>query len=68
MQGKTKWFNPQKGFGFIAGEDNKDYFVHFTNIQGEGFKNLVPQENVEFEVEISEKNGKPQAVNVKSLN
>ena len=40
MQGKVKWFNQDKGFGFIVGSDNQEYFVHYTQIQIVGFKTL----------------------------
>ena len=49
MIGKVKWFNQEKGFGFIVGEDNKEYFVHYTQIQQEGFKTLEEGISVEFE-------------------
>ena len=49
--GTVKWFNDQKGFGFISRADNgKDCFVHFSAIQGEGFRTLTEGEQVEFEV------------------
>lgn len=50
MKGKVKWFNPDKGFGFIETEEGNDVFVHFSAIQGEGFKTLEEEQNVEFEV------------------
>ncbi|MDD2402575.1 MAG: cold shock domain-containing protein [Clostridia bacterium] len=50
MRGKVKWFNKEKGYGFIEGEDGNDVFVHFSAIQDEGFKNLEEEEAVEFEV------------------
>lgn len=51
-QGKVKWFNDQKGFGFIAAEqDGADVFVHHTVIEGEGFKTLAEGESVEYEAE-----------------
>ena len=49
--GKVKWFNDQKGFGFIASEDNRDVFVHHTVIEGEGYKTLEDGESVEYEAE-----------------
>ena len=51
LQGKVKWFNKEKGFGFITSEEGKDYFVHFSGIVGEGFKNLEENLSVSFEVE-----------------
>jgi cold shock protein len=54
-QGSVKWFNDQKGFGFITAEDGKDYFVHHSSIIGNGFKTLSEGAEVKFEVEKSEK-------------
>jgi len=54
-KGKVKWFNSQKGYGFIEMEDGKDIFVHHKAIQGQGFKSLDEGENVEFEVRQSPK-------------
>jgi CspA family cold shock protein len=48
--GKVKWFNEAKGFGFIAQEDGEDVFVHFSAIQGDGFRTLVDGDQVEFKV------------------
>lgn len=48
--GTVKWFNDAKGFGFIEREGGKDLFVHFSSIQGDGFKSLAEGEQVEFEV------------------
>lgn len=54
--GKVKWFNDQKGFGFISAEQtNKDVFVHHTVIEGEGYKTLTDGETVEYEAEESAK-------------
>lgn len=50
-QGKVKWFNAEKGFGFIEREDGDDVFVHFSAIQGEGFKTLEEGQEVSFEIE-----------------
>jgi CspA family cold shock protein len=47
--GTVKWFNESKGYGFIETEDGKDLFVHFSEIQGEGFKTLTEGQTVEFE-------------------
>ena len=60
--GKVKWFNAEKGFGFIEREDGDDVFVHFSAIQGEGFKTLEEGQSVEFE--ITQGNRGPQASNV----
>ena len=62
MIGKVKWFNAEKGFGFIEREEGDDIFVHFTAIQGEGFKTLEEGQEVEFD--IVEGNRGPQASNV----
>ena len=51
ITGKVKWFNDQKGFGFIATEQGKDVFVHHSVIQGDGFKTLQENETVEYEFE-----------------
>jgi len=64
-KGKVKWFNENKGYGFIEREDGPDVFVHFTSIQMEGFKTLAEGEVVEFEVVEGEKG--PQAANVMKL-
>jgi CspA family cold shock protein len=62
--GKVKWFNPDKGYGFIEQEDGDDVFVHFSEIQEEGFKTLDEGQEVEFEVTTGNQ-GKPQASNVR---
>lgn len=49
--GKVKWFNAEKGFGFITSEDGNDVFVHFSAIQGDGFKTLEEGQEVNFDVE-----------------
>ena len=49
-KGKVKWFNDQKGYGFIEQPDGKDLFVHHTAIQGEGFKTLSEDQEVEFDI------------------
>ena len=64
-QGTVKWFNSEKGFGFIEVEGENDVFVHFSAIQGEGFKTLDEGQKVEFDVE--EGNRGPQATNVVKL-
>lgn len=60
--GTVKWFNAEKGFGFITGEDGNDVFVHFSAIQGEGFKTLEEGQSVTFDVEQGARG--PQATNV----
>ena len=55
MNGTVKWFNAEKGFGFITSEEGKDLFVHFSEIQKEGFKTLEEGEKVTFEVKEGQK-------------
>lgn len=63
-QGTVKWFNEEKGYGFIAVEDgSKDVFVHYSEIQSEGFKTLRENDRVEFDVVAGQKG--PQAANVR---
>jgi CspA family cold shock protein len=50
LKGKVKWFNESKGFGFIEQDDGKDVFVHYSAIEGAGFRTLTEGEEVEFEV------------------
>jgi len=64
-RGKVKWFNDNKGYGFIEQEDGQDVFVHFTDIQAEGYKSLSEGTEVEFEVVPGEKG--PRATNVVKL-
>ncbi len=66
MQGTVKWFNAQKGYGFISVENSDDIFVHFSAIQIDGYKTLNEGQKVEFEV-VDGDNGKPQAANVTVL-
>lgn len=63
MTGKVKWFNAEKGFGFIEGEDGKDVFVHFSAITMDGYKTLDEGVAVEFDVIEGAKG--PQAVEVR---
>ena len=65
MQGKVKWFNAEKGYGFIEGQDGNDVFVHFSAIEQDGFKTLDEGQEVEFEV-VEGARG-PQAANVVKL-
>ena len=62
MKGTVKWFNEEKGFGFITGEDGKDVFAHFSQIKKDGFKKLVEGEEVTFYVVQGERG--PQASNI----
>ncbi len=62
MIGTVKWFNAEKGFGFIEREGGDDVFVHFTAIKAEGFKSLQEGQRVEFEIEQGDRG--PQAKNV----
>ena len=62
MKGTVKWFNNQKGYGFITDEEGKDIFLHYSGLQMEGFKSIEEGAQVEFEVSQGEKG--PQAVNV----
>jgi CspA family cold shock protein len=65
VTGKVKWFNSEKGFGFIERDGGDDVFVHFTAIQGTGFKSLEEGQQVQFE--IVQGNRGPQAANVVRL-
>ena len=64
-KGTVKWFNAEKGYGFITGEDGNDVFVHFSAIQGEGFKSLDEGQSVEFDAQQGARG--PQAANVVKL-
>ena len=63
--GTVKWFNEQKGYGFIKQEDGPDVFVHYSGISSDGFKTLKEGDEVTFDIEEGEKG--PAAVNVKSV-
>ena len=65
-QGTVKWFNPEKGYGFISQEGGEDLFVHWSEIQIDGYKTLDEGAAVEFEVTTGD-NGKLQASNVTKL-
>ena len=62
MTGKVKWFNSEKGYGFITTEEGNDIFAHFSQIQKDGFKTLEEGEDVSFEVVDGDKG--PQATNI----
>ena len=64
-KGTVKWFNAEKGYGFITGEDGNDVFVHFSAIVGEGFKSLDEGQAVSFDVKDTDRG--PQAENVVKL-
>jgi cold shock protein len=63
--GTVKWFSPEKGFGFISQEDGPDVFVHYSAIEGAGYRNLEENQKVEFEITQGPKG--PQAANVRMV-
>ena len=63
--GKVKWFNDAKGFGFITSDDGTDIFVHYSSIEGNGFKSLAEGQAVSFEIEEGPKG--PKAINVNKI-
>jgi cold shock protein len=65
MNGTVKWFNGEKGFGFITGEDGNDVFAHFSQIQKDGYKTLEEGQKVSYEVVKGPKG--PQAENIVAL-
>ncbi len=64
-QGTVKWFNAEKGFGFISTEEGQDVFAHFSQIQSDGFKSLEDGHKVSFDVEEGQRG--PQAANIVKL-
>ena len=58
LTGKVKWFNSKKGFGFISGDNGKDYFLHYSNIEMEGYKSLNENDKIQFQVEATDKGEK----------
>lgn len=65
IRGTVKWFNDAKGFGFISREGGPDVFVHYSGIEGAGFKSLAEGDQVEFEIVQGDKG--PQAANVRKV-
>ena len=65
MTGKVKWFNAEKGYGFITSDDGQDIFAHYSQIQKDGFKSLEEGESVSFEVVDGDKG--PQASNIETV-
>jgi len=55
MTGTVKWFNAEKGFGFITADDEQEYFVHFSAIQSDGFKTLEQDQSVTFEAQTTDR-------------
>ncbi len=66
LEGKVKWFNPRKGYGFIGTDDGRDIFVHYSSIAGDGFKTLDEGDVVLFEVVQGEKGLRATNVVLKS--
>ena len=64
-QGTVKWFNADKGYGFIAVDGGKDVFVHFSAIQADGYRSLEEGQRVEFDIEQGERG--PQAIAVRTV-
>lgn len=64
-EGTVKWFNESKGFGFITNKEEVDVFVHYSSIQGDGYKTLAEGQSVSFEIEEGPKG--PKAINVTKL-
>jgi cold shock protein len=65
MNGTVKWFNSEKGYGFITAEDGREVFAHFSNIQEDGYKSLDEGQTVSFEIEVNDRG--PQATNIRKV-
>jgi CspA family cold shock protein len=65
MNGTVKWFNSEKGYGFITAEDGSEVFAHFSNIQEDGYKSLDEGQTVSFEIEVNDRG--PQATNIRKV-
>ena len=66
LDGKVKWFNPRKGYGFIEGADGRDIFVHYSSISGNGYRTLVEGDDVSFDITEGEKGLRAEHVVAKS--
>ena len=66
LDGKVKWFNPRKGYGFIATDDGRDIFVHYSSISGDGYKTLTEGDSVTFDIVEGEKGLRAENVVAKS--
>jgi len=66
MLGKVKWFDERKGYGFIIGEDDQDYFFHFSAIITDGYKTLAENQKVSFDIDKDDQN-RPRAKNVRKV-
>jgi CspA family cold shock protein len=66
-EGKVKWFNPKKGFGFIVTADGRDIFVHYSSISGDGYKSLTEGDPVTFDVVEGDKGSRAENVIVQSV-
>ena len=62
-RGKVKWFDPKKGYGFILGPEGQDVFVHYSQIQGDGFRSLKDGEDVDYELIEGDKGWQARTVN-----
>jgi CspA family cold shock protein len=65
LKGFVKWFDAKKGYGFISVDDQEDIFVHFSNVEMDGFRKLDQGDEVEFEIKDSKEGKGPEALNVK---